>query len=134
MDVVYFSSTSENTHRFVQKLSHPSSRIPLRAGDPSLEVSEPYVLVIPTYGGGRDSGAVPKQVIRFLNNEQNRSLIRGIVAGGNTNFGETYCLAGDIISQKCHVPVLHRFEILGTSDDVSHVETEIQKLEKESPQ
>lgn len=131
MRIVYFSSTSENTHRFVQKLGHPSSRIPLRAGDASLEVSEPYVLVLPTYGAGRDSGAVPKQVIKFLNDERNRSFIRGVVSGGNTNFGAGFCLAGDIVSRKCQVPVLHRFEVLGTSDDVSLVQTEIEKLEKE---
>ena len=31
---------------------------------------------------------------------------------GNTNFGEAYCLAGDIISQKVKVPHMYRFELL----------------------
>lgn len=123
MNLVYFSNVSENTHRFVQKLDRPAQRIPVRAGDPSLEVSSPYVLVLPTYGGGRDGGAVPKQVVRFLNDERNRSLIRGVVATGNTNFGSAYCLAGEIVSRKCQVPLLYRVEILGTPDDVEHVIT-----------
>ena len=47
--LVYFSSVSENTHRFVQKLGVPATRIPLHG---RIEVDEPYVLVLPTYGGG----------------------------------------------------------------------------------
>ena len=50
--LVYFSSTSENTHRFVGKLGFPTARIPLRRTDPPLTVDEEYVLVVPTYGGG----------------------------------------------------------------------------------
>ena len=30
LGLVYFSSVSENTHRFVQKLGVPATRIPLR--------------------------------------------------------------------------------------------------------
>jgi protein involved in ribonucleotide reduction len=117
-EVVYFSSTSGNTHRFVEKLGLPARRIPLYARDEPLLVTRPYVLIVPTYGGGNGMGAVPKQVIRFLNNEGNRSLIRGVVAAGNTNFGTAYGLAGDIIAAKTKVPHLYRFELFGTPDDV----------------
>ena len=119
MHLVYFSSASENTHRFVQKLGVDAARIPLHRHDEPLKVTEPYVLVVPTYGGGTPAGAVPKQVIRFLNNPGNRALIRGVISAGNTNFGQAYCLAGEIISAKCQVPHLDRFELLGTPDDVS---------------
>lgn len=119
--LVYFSSVSENTHKFVQKLGVPASRIPLRANEPPLTVEEPYVLVVPTYGGGHQGGAVPKQVIKFLNNEHNRSLLRGVIAAGNTNFGDAYCIAGDIISEKCKVPYLYGFELFGTPDDIKRV-------------
>lgn len=123
MEIAYFSNYSNNTARFVEKLNLPSQRIPLRASDPALEVDQPYVLILPTYGGGRETSAVPKQVIRFLNDENNRALIRAVVSSGNTNFGATYCLAGDIVSEKCLVPVLHRFELLGTSEDVFAVQS-----------
>ncbi len=120
-NLVYFSSVSGNTHRFMQKLGQPAERIPLYAKDAPLTVTEPYVLVVPTYGGGEGTGAVPKQVIRFLNDENNRMLLRGVIAAGNTNFGEAYGLAGDIIAAKCKVPQLYRFEVFGTQDDVEIV-------------
>jgi protein involved in ribonucleotide reduction len=119
--LVYYSSASENTHRFVQRLGLPARRIPVRASEPLLRVDEPYVLLVPTYGGGNEGGAVPRQVVKFLNDEENRSLLRGVIAAGNTNFGEAYCIAGDIISTKCRVPYLYRFELLGTAEDVARV-------------
>ncbi|MGV0373803.1 class Ib ribonucleoside-diphosphate reductase assembly flavoprotein NrdI [Corynebacterium pilbarense] len=126
MLVVYFSSATENTKRFVEKLGLPSQRIPLRRNDPELNVDEPYVLICPTYGGGvsvsgGNSRPVPGQVIRFLNNEGNRSLIRGVIAAGNSNFGADYCLAGKVIADKCKVPYLYRFELMGSAEDVAHV-------------
>ena len=123
-DLVYFSSVSENTKRFVERLERPAIRIPLRPStEGMIRVSQPFVLIVPTYGGGERSGAVPKQVIAFLNDPVNRSLIRGVITAGNTNFGEHYCLAGPIISAKCRVPELYRFELLGTPRDVDRVRT-----------
>ena len=119
--LVYFSSASENTHRFVGKLGYRSARLPLRRGDEPLVVDEEYVLVVPTYGGGSVKGAVPKQVIAFLNDPHNRSLCRGVISSGNTNFGDAYCLAGDIIASKLDVPLLYRYELLGTNTDVARV-------------
>lgn len=119
--IVYFSSVSGNTQRFVEKLGLEAERIPLRPKDDPLHVTKPYVLITPTYGGGHGQGAVPKQVIRFLNDENNRKLIRGVLGAGNTNFGEAYCVAGDIVARKCNVPMLYRFEMFGTEDDVQRV-------------
>ncbi len=126
--LVYFSSTTNNTERFVEKLGIPAQRIPLHSKDAPLRVDEEYVLVVPTYGGGNAKGAVPKQVIKFLNDERNRSLIRGVISGGNTNFGTAYGLAGDIISAKCHVPHMYRFELLGTPADVARVREGLEKF------
>ena len=122
--LVFFSSVSGNTARFVEKLGLPAVRIPLQ-GDDRLVIDEPFVLVTPTYGGGKgrgeEKGAVPKQVIRFLNEERNRQLIRGVISAGNTNFGESFGLAGDIISRKCNVPHLYRLELFGTPEDIDRV-------------
>lgn len=124
MDVVYFSSISENTHKFVEKLELPADevhRIPLHRADESLEVDREFILITPTYGGGRATSTVPKQVINFLNNPDNRKHIRGVVAAGNTNFGQHYGLAGKLISLKCGVPLMHSFEIMGMPEDVNEV-------------
>ncbi|MCE0537975.1 class Ib ribonucleoside-diphosphate reductase assembly flavoprotein NrdI [Kineosporia rhizophila] len=131
--LVYFSSASENTHRFVQKLGVAAERIPLRPSDPFLHVEEPYVLLVPTYGGGNEGGAVPRQVVRFLNDEGNRSLLRGVIAAGNTNFGSAYCVAGDIISAKCQVPYLFAFELMGTTEDVQRVREGLERFWQRQP-
>ncbi len=121
-DLVLFSSASQNTLRFVDRLDRPAARIPLRPRlEAGLQVTRPFVLVVPTYGGGAHSGAVPKQVASFLNDRENRKLLRGVITAGNTNFGEHYCLAGPVISAKCQVPELYRFELLGTDRDVERV-------------
>ncbi|WP_250445543.1 class Ib ribonucleoside-diphosphate reductase assembly flavoprotein NrdI [Actinotalea sp. C106] len=132
--LVYFSSVSGNTQRFVERLGLPAHRIPLRPTDPFLRVDEPYVLVVPTYGGGNEGGAVPRQVIKFLNDQHNRGLLRGVIAAGNTNFGEAFCIAGDIISAKCQVPYLYRFELLGTSEDVERVRDGLERLWQQQSQ
>ena len=121
-DLVFFSSVSENTLRFVERLGRPAVRIPLRPRvEGMVRVCRPFVLVVPTYGGGEQAGAVPKQVIAFLNDPANRALLRGVITAGNTNFGEHYCLAGPVISRKCGVPELYRFELLGTQRDIECV-------------
>jgi protein involved in ribonucleotide reduction len=120
-NLIYFSSASGNTRRFVEKLGRDAARIPLYSSEAPLLAEEPFVLVVPTYGGTGGAGSVPKQVIRFLNNPQNRKLIRGVIGAGNTNFGDNYCMAGDIIAVKCQVPHLYRFELMGTPEDVHSV-------------
>jgi protein involved in ribonucleotide reduction len=126
--LIYFSSTSENTKRFVAKLGIDAARIPLHARESPLVASEPYVLVLPTYGGTGGEGSVPKQVIRFLNDPRNRQQLRGVIGAGNTNFGDNYCMAGDIIAAKCQVPHLYRFELMGTPEDVSRVQQGLEEF------
>lgn len=128
--LIYFSSVSNNTHRFVEKLGVAAERIPLSSKDKPVVASEPYVLVLPTYGGGPETKAVPKQVIKFLNEEQNRKLLRGVIAGGNTNFGEAYGIAGDMIARKLDVPLLYKFELFGTPEDVTAVKEGLEKFWK----
>ena len=129
-NIVYFSNVSENTKRFVEKLDLPAVRIPLQASD-QIEVAEPYVLVTPTYGNGEDESGVPKQVIKFLNVKKNRDLIKGVIAAGNTNFGDKYCYAGELIAKKCNVPLLYQFELIGTPHDVSAVKERMDLMWKQ---
>lgn len=129
ISIVYFSNYSENTKRFVEKLTDAGIRIPTRPSDAgNFSVGSEYVLVVPTYGGGSESPAIPKPVKIFLNNPQNRDLLRGVIGTGNTNFGEHYCKAADMVSAKTGVPVLARVELLGTQEDVYKVKERLEIL------
>ena len=127
--MVYFSSVSENTKRFVDKLGSPAIRIPLKTEEAAQFVhNRDSVLIVPTYGGGNDNSTVPKQVIKFLNNPENRKHIKAVIAGGNTNFGAHFCKAGDIVAKKLGVPLIYKFEITGTPEDVVEVKERLARL------
>ncbi|MFC0581133.1 class Ib ribonucleoside-diphosphate reductase assembly flavoprotein NrdI [Micrococcoides hystricis] len=129
--LIYFSSASNYTHRFVEKLGFADdlvARLPLITSRPTLLTTEPYVLLFPTYGGGDGRGAVPKQVIKFLNVPENRDLLQGIIASGNTNFHDAYCLGGDIVARKTDKPVMYRFELMGTEQDVTKVKEGLEEF------
>ncbi len=126
--LVYYSSLSQNTYRFVEKLGIRAERIDISMKSDPLIMEEPYVLISPTYADDDGSKAVPKQVIRFLNNPQNREFMQGVIASGNRNFGEMFAYAGTVISRKCNVPCLYRFELSGTPDDIVNVRTGVRKL------
>lgn len=117
--LVYWSSRSGNTRRFVEKLGLPFK-------DLGASCDAPYLLVFPTYADGNGDGAVPKPVIRFLN--VNRHLMLGVIGGGNRNFGASFCLGARVVSVKCSVPLLHRFELAGTDADVDAVREAYGKL------
>jgi protein involved in ribonucleotide reduction len=124
--IVYFSNYSGNTKRFVEKIDNGHFniiRIPILwdSSNP-LIVSDRYILFVPTYGGGSEKSAIPRQVRHFLNVPQNREFLQGVVGFGNTNFGEHYCKAADMISIKTGVPVLGRVEIFGTNEDVNKIQ------------
>ncbi len=130
-DIVYFSKVSENTKRFVEKLGLPATRIPLKwEGDEPFLVARPYVLVVPTYGGNKEEKQIPTQVVDFLNLKVNRDLLRGVIGTGNTNFGETYCKAAELISAKTGVPLIYRVELLGTPYDVEQTLERLETLWK----
>lgn len=122
--IVYFSSVTNYTHRFVEKLGIPATRIPIREQDGDMPVMDrDYILICPTYGGGvgmtgENSRPVPPQVRKFLMKENNYRRMMAVVATGNINFGTDYCIAGDVISRKFNVPYIYRLELMGTDEDV----------------
>ena len=131
-NVVYFSNISENTKRFVEKLDVNAIRIPIHDEFGQLEVNRSFVLITPTYGNGDNESGIPKQVMRFLNIKQNRELVRGVIASGDTNFGYKYCYAGKLVATKCRVPLLYKFELIGTPHDVQMVNERMEQLWKQS--
>lgn len=121
--LAYYSSASENTHSFAKRIQDLNYKKLYRITKESYKslIKEPYILIVPTYADGYGVGAVHKYVIKFLNIEHNRNLIKGVIGSGNRNFGSLYALGGKIVSRKCKVPLLYTFELRGTDDDVSNV-------------
>jgi protein involved in ribonucleotide reduction len=129
IDIVYFSNYSGNTKRFVEKLDGSAIRIPIDDRDDStITVDSEYVLCVPTYGGGSERTAIPRQVRRFLNVKENRSLLRGVIGFGNTNFGEHFCKAADLIVRKTGVPLIGRVEVFGTEEDVEKIKQRLESF------
>jgi protein involved in ribonucleotide reduction len=133
INIVYFSNYSGNTKRFVNKVDDGSfniARIPIDSGigHATFVSNSPYILFVPTYGGGSERSAIPRQVRQFLNVPQNRDLLRGVVGFGNTNFGEHFCKAAELISKKTGVPIVARIEIFGTPEDVDKVKQRMRIL------
>lgn len=123
--LVYFSSSTENTKHLVDQLPLDSVRIPISRLEAAPLATEPYVLFVPSYGGGEGirklSTSVPRQVVNFLNVKQNRDLCLGIIASGNMNFGSHYCIAGEVLSSKLQVPLFYTFELGGMPGDLERI-------------
>lgn len=126
--IVYFSNYSGNTKRFVEKLDLEAIRIPIGDPDDPIIVQDRYVLFVPTYGGGSESHAIPRQVRSFLNVESNRQRLVAVVGLGNTNFGEDFCKAAEMIAAKTGVPILGRVEIFGTEEDTITIKERLAML------
>lgn len=110
------------TKRVVDKLQEEATRIPIHwDSEKPLLVDDPYVLLTPSYGSGKQTNTVPKQVIKFLNIKSNRDLCRGVIGSGNKSYGSRYCSASYQVSDKLHVPVLFTYELLATPDEIKTI-------------
>jgi len=127
LHIAYFSNESENTERFMKRLltyaedaQQPiaSTRLSIKGNQPTL--NEDYILIVPSYGTER-TGHTPPQVKKFLNDENTRNHCVGVIGTGNKNFGGEYAAAGDVISLKLQVPLLHKFELSGFPKDTGIV-------------
>ncbi|MBF6630370.1 MAG: class Ib ribonucleoside-diphosphate reductase assembly flavoprotein NrdI [Comamonas sp.] len=125
---VYYSSKTGNTARLMQQAGLRALRIPTQVDAPMPEITQPFVLVTPSFGDSSGKGAVPKAVIRFLNAPERRQWLRAVVACGDRNFGTGFAQAGDVIARKCQVPLLHRVEMAGVSSDWARLQAIDQTL------
>lgn len=128
MDIVYFSNITNNTHRFVEKLSNTGKKVRIPIKETFEErLERPYLLIVPTYGDSEGKGMVPHQVKKFL--EKNAALMTGVIAMGNRNFGNEFAKAGMIIARKFKVPYLYNVELGGTTEDIEKTNEIIKELE-----
>ncbi len=117
MYIVYDSKTG-NVKRFIQKLTHKGVQI-----DESLVINEPYILVTYTTGIGQ----VPPRVSQFL--DRNHAYLRGVAASGNRNWGQSFARSADVIASQYGVPVVCKFEMSGSLQDVYQFQEKVKQIE-----
>ncbi|MCL1631134.1 class Ib ribonucleoside-diphosphate reductase assembly flavoprotein NrdI [Sporolactobacillus sp. CPB3-1] len=122
MRILYETMTG-NVKRFLSKtgLDHQS------IGNVD-QVHEPFVLVTNTIG----FGDAPEQVKAFL--QKNSRYLVAVAASGNRNWGRNFAHAADVIAQLYNVPVLYKFELGGTDQDVAEFRERVKALAERSNQ
>ncbi|MEW9698141.1 class Ib ribonucleoside-diphosphate reductase assembly flavoprotein NrdI [Paenibacillus sp. SI8] len=105
--LIAYDSKTGNVRRFIAKLQMPAVQI-----EDAMRMDEPFVLVTYTTGFGQ----IPPKVASFL--EENHPRMIGVAASGNRNWGDGFAKSADTISALYDVPVLTKFELSGTKNDV----------------
>jgi protein involved in ribonucleotide reduction len=105
--LVVFDSLTGNTKRFVDKLQLNSIKI-----HEGLVITDPYILITYTTGFGN----APKSTLEFL--KSNHEHLKGVAASGNKNWGNNYAMSADVVANTYNVPILLKFELSGTKQDV----------------
>jgi protein involved in ribonucleotide reduction len=118
MLVVYDSRTG-NVEKFVRKLGVKTMRL---QDCERIDLSEPFVMVTYTTGFGN----APANVISFL--ERNRVYLKGVSASGNRNWGTSFAKSADTIAELFEVPIVHKFELSGTTSDVERFQEGMRRV------
>ncbi|MCY7780047.1 class Ib ribonucleoside-diphosphate reductase assembly flavoprotein NrdI [Bacillus haynesii] len=105
--LIAYYSLAGNVRRFVAKTG--LTAVEIKA---DMLLTEPFVLVTGTYGFGQVAGTVWD----FL--ADNGDLMAGVAASGNRNWGGNFAKAADLIAEEYGVPIVHKFELAGTTEDV----------------
>lgn len=111
MALIYYDSRTGNVERFVKKVEELTAWEFVKISE-DLEVSDPGHLITFT----TRFGEVPESTKTFLQNEN--IWLYSVTSSGNTNWGRNFGLAGDLISAQLRIPLLMKFELSGTSEDV----------------
>lgn len=123
MKIAFFSVTGQ-TRRFVKKLVPDVDAFEITPVDPLIEVTEPFVLIVPTY---EDEITYP--VTEFLEYNNNAQFLKGIVGTGNRNFAELFIFTAKDLAAKFKAPIIYAFEFNGTPRDVENFKEAVNKLE-----
>lgn len=119
--IVAYDSRTGNVKRFVSKLDMDSIQI-----TEDSVINEPFVLITFTTGFGQ----VPPKTAKFL--ERNHRNLIAVSASGNKNWGDSFAKSADIISESFGVPVILKFELSGTPNDVVFFKERVQEIGKQT--
>lgn len=116
--LIIYASRTGNVKRFVDKVGIRSINVKETGG----KADEPYILV--TYTDG--FGGVPYEVEEFL--KDNHKNLIAVGASGNRNWGANFAQSANKISHWYNVPIIIKFELSGTKEDVQHFKKKIERL------
>lgn len=108
--VIYYDTKTGNVKRFIEKLGVQA--IPV---DSTLLVNEPFLMITYTFGFGQ----IPQTTYDFL--QRNAANLMGVASSGNRAWGAMFGNAATLISQIYSVPMVRKFELGGSQDDVQTV-------------
>ena len=117
--IIYFYSLTGNVRRFIAKTGLGGQAREVKTGE---VVEEPFVLVTPTY----DFGQPPATVSEWL--KDNGDWMVGVAASGNRAWGDGFGAAADVIAALYGVPVIAKFELAGTEEDVKQFTERVEAL------
>lgn len=105
--LVCYDSKTGNVERFISKLGVKAIKI-----KENMKIEDDFIFVTYTTGFGK----VPEGTMNFLKSNYRKLL--AVAASGNRNWGQNFAKSADIIARMYQVPVLHKFELSGTENDV----------------
>lgn len=116
--LIVYDSLTGNVNRFINKVKLNNLKL-----SSELILKEPFILITYTTGFGQ----VPETTAKFLNN--NHQYLKGVVSSGNTNWGKFFGNAANIISDTFNVPLIMKFEMSGTEQDVEKFLQEVKRID-----
>lgn len=111
MEWIYYDSKTGNVERFVQKITALSNWC-VKKIQPGMNIDQPGHLITFT----TRFGEAPETTTDFLNRAG--GYIKSVSASGNRNWGRNFALAGNKIAEAYDLPLLLKFELSGTMEDV----------------
>ncbi|MEC5261335.1 class Ib ribonucleoside-diphosphate reductase assembly flavoprotein NrdI [Bacillus amyloliquefaciens] len=121
--IITYESKTGNVRRFVKALQQEFDVEAIEVTGDTI-VNQEFIHITYTIGFGE----VPERTLNFINNNKNK--IRGVAVSGNKVWGDNYGLAGDKLSAKFHTPLLLKFELSGTKQDLQKIIQEVQLIDK----
>lgn len=121
--IITYESKTGNVRRFVKALQHKLDIEAIEITDDTI-INQEFIHITYTIGFGE----IPERTLNFINKNKNK--IRGVAVSGNKVWGDNYGLAGDKLSAKFHTPLLLKFELSGTKQDLQKIIQEVQLIDK----
>ncbi|MED4875910.1 class Ib ribonucleoside-diphosphate reductase assembly flavoprotein NrdI [Bacillus subtilis] len=121
--IITYESKTGNVRRFVKALQQELDIEAIEITDDTI-ITQEFIHITYTIGFGE----VPERTLNFI--KKNKNKIRGVVVSGNKVWGDNYGLAGDKLSAKFHTPLLLKFELSGTKQELQKLIQEVQLIDK----